>query len=227
MKSMFLLVIVFLSLRLTAQELQPTDTTVLLKVVVVNSDKQPMAGETITFVSMTDEKSYTGTTDTTGKLSVLVPKGQKYKVKYTVFDTEQDFKPLELPNGEGRMTYDYTITVTPPKTFTLNNVLFDTGKATLTKESYQELNNLAEYMTRKKTTVIEIAGHTDNVGTPASNLQLSEKRANTVRDYLLKKGIAPERVTAKGYGDTQPIAGNDTPEGKRKNRRTEVRIITQ
>ena len=78
-----------------------------------------------------------------------------------------------------------------------------------------------------KSLVIEIAGHTDDVGAAEANQTLSEDRANTVRDYLLKKGIALERVTAKGYGDTQPVADNSTAGGKQKNRRTEVRIISE
>ena len=86
---------------------------------------------------------------------------------------------------------------------------------------------MAEYMKLKKTIVIEISGHTDNVGTPENNLKLSQDRANSVRAYLIKKGIAEARVSAKGYGDTQPIALNDTDANKQKNRRTEVRVIKE
>ncbi len=86
---------------------------------------------------------------------------------------------------------------------------------------------MAEYMNLKKTLVIEIAGHTDNVGTAESNQKLSEDRATAVKKYLEKKGIAPERVTAKGYGDTKPIGDNSTAAGKQKNRRTEVHIISE
>lgn len=214
-------------LKLTAQNLHPTNTEALLKVRVVDAAGNPLPGEEVTFISLDDEKSYEGVTDAAGRFSLLLPNGQKYKVKYTVFNTEQDFKPLNVPAVDGPVTLDYSITVRPPKIFTLNNVLFETGKYELSGTSYEELNKLAEYMTRKKTTVIEIAGHTDNVGSPDFNRTLSEKRASTVRSYLLKKGIAPERVIATGYGDTQPVADNDTPQGRQKNRRTEVRIITE
>ena len=73
--------------------------------------------------------------------------------------------------------------------------------------------------------VIEISGHTDNVGDVEVNQRLSESRAKAVRAYLLKKGISGERVRAVGHGESQPIASNDTDEGKQKNRRTEVRIL--
>ena len=74
---------------------------------------------------------------------------------------------------------------------------------------------------------IEIAGHTDNVGTIESNIKLSKERANSVRNYLIKKGISAKRVIAKGYGETQAVADNLTPQGRKKNRRTEVRIIKE
>ena len=81
------------------------------------------------------------------------------------------------------------------------------------------------FQKRKDDEKIEVGGHTDNVGKAEANMLLSNNRANTVRAYLLMKGIAPERVTAKGYGMTMPIAENDTDEGRSLNRRTEVKII--
>jgi outer membrane protein OmpA-like peptidoglycan-associated protein len=87
------------------------------------------------------------------------------------------------------------------------------------------LDELVAYLNRKDDERIEIGGHTDNVGKPASNLKLSLDRANAVRDYLIGKGINPERLTAKGYGMTEPIAENNTEEGRAQNRRTEVKIL--
>jgi outer membrane protein OmpA-like peptidoglycan-associated protein len=97
----------------------------------------------------------------------------------------------------------------------------------LRPDSNKELNELAEYMNLKKTLVIEIAGHTDNVGAPESNQKLSEDRANAVKQYLVKKGIVAERIVAKGYGDSEPVADNNTASGKQQNRRTEVRVIAE
>jgi outer membrane protein OmpA-like peptidoglycan-associated protein len=125
------------------------------------------------------------------------------------------------------MFFEYTLTIEPTKVYTLRNVHFDTGKATLRPESYAAINDLLEVMKNKKKMVIEIAGHTDDVGDDDSNLRLSQARAETVKNYLISKGIQKERVSAKGYGETQPAASNDTPEGKQENRRTEVRIIKE
>ncbi len=74
---------------------------------------------------------------------------------------------------------------------------------------------------------IEIAGHTDSVGSEMYNLRLSEARANAVRDYLIQHGISPDRLIAKGYGESRPIAPNTTREGRAKNRRVEFTVISQ
>jgi outer membrane protein OmpA-like peptidoglycan-associated protein len=72
---------------------------------------------------------------------------------------------------------------------------------------------------------IEVGGHTDNVGNDAANQLLSEERANAVRDFLIAHGIEASRVVAKGYGETRPVATNDTDEGRALNRRTEVTVL--
>ena len=74
---------------------------------------------------------------------------------------------------------------------------------------------------------IQINGHTDNSGKPADNIRLSEDRARSVTSYLIAKGIAPARLSSKGWGDTQPIADNSTPEGRAKNRRTELKVLSR
>ena len=106
-------------------------------------------------------------------------------------------------------------------------MFFETGFSSLKKESFSALNDLVDALKSKPSLNIEIAGHTDNVGNHEANQKLSADRANVVRDYLIKHGIEPNRVIAKGYGETQPVADNDSPEGRQQNRRTEVRIISE
>jgi len=89
------------------------------------------------------------------------------------------------------------------------------------------LNDLVDALKLKTTMVVEIAGHTDNVGNKTVNQLLSEQRAMSVKNYLSKKGIDSKRIIAKGYGDTVAVADNDTEEGRQQNRRTEVRIISE
>ncbi len=108
----------------------------------------------------------------------------------------------------------------------LRNIYFDFDKATFRTESYTELNKLERMMAENPRLKVEIAGHTDNIGTAAYNMQLSQRRAEAVKDYLVKKGIDPRRITAKGYGKTRPLASNDDEkEGRELNRRVEFRVI--
>jgi outer membrane protein OmpA-like peptidoglycan-associated protein len=222
----FLSIVLFvIALNSRSQTLEPTETQALLTVVVVDKAQKALEGETVTFVAEKDQKKYSGVTKADGKFDILVPEGDSYKVQYKAFSENQDYNVLKMPSVEGTVNFEYKLIISPPKNYTLDNVFFDTGKSTLKPESSTELNELAEYMLLKKGLAIEIAGHTDNVGNKDANLKLSQDRANSVKAFLVKKGIAAERVIAKGYGDTQPIADNATDEGKKKNRRTEVRSV--
>lgn len=111
------------------------------------------------------------------------------------------------------------------ESITLKNVFFQTGKYTLLEVSIVELDKVVEMMQRHPTMRIELGGHTDNVGRAETNQTLSEQRAKAVYDYLVKKGVAAERLSYKGYGQSQPVADNDTPEGRRQNRRTVFTIL--
>jgi len=110
-------------------------------------------------------------------------------------------------------------------TFILNNISFTTGSYDLTEVSFKELDKLVELMNENPTIAILISGHTDNVGDKKDNLTLSKHRAETVLKYLVTKGINKTRIAYEGYGDTKPIANNDTDEGRKTNRRVAVTII--
>lgn len=107
----------------------------------------------------------------------------------------------------------------------LRNVFFDTGSHDLLPASQVELQKLIDFLNKNKSLVIEIGGHTDNVGSQDLNKKLSELRAKEVYNYLLNSGIAEARMTYSGYGFSVPVSSNDTPEGRALNRRTEFRII--
>lgn len=107
----------------------------------------------------------------------------------------------------------------------LNKVHFDPGSANLRPESYEDLNVVVDLLKNNPDIRIEIHGHTDNQGNPQKNMQLSQDRANAVKNYLIKKGIDGSRIEAVGYGDTQPVATNDTEANRQKNRRIEYKII--
>jgi len=110
-------------------------------------------------------------------------------------------------------------------TVVLKNIFFETNSYKLKKESFIELNKLVLFLMENPEIKIEIGGHTDNQGTEKYNQQLSENRAKEVTTYLLEQKIPVSRVVYKGYGISLPVAGNDTPEGRAKNRRTEFKIV--
>ncbi|MBO7458020.1 MAG: OmpA family protein [Paludibacteraceae bacterium] len=107
----------------------------------------------------------------------------------------------------------------------LHNLFFALNKTTVLPESEQALNELADFMNAHPGVTIRITGHTDNIGSDRANQILSDGRANAVRDELIKRGVAAERIEAEGKGESEPIADNDTEEGRAKNRRVEFTII--
>ena len=107
----------------------------------------------------------------------------------------------------------------------LDYVFFKTGSAELDAMSEFELDNVAEQLNKYPEIQVELSGHTDNVGDPQNNRDLSEQRAQTVFDYLINKGVDAGRLSAAGYGESQPIESNDTAEGRKVNRRTELKVL--
>lgn len=111
------------------------------------------------------------------------------------------------------------------KTYTLTKVLFNTAEAVVLPESFPELDALAAYLQEEPELRVEIGGHTDHIGETQANATLSENRAKAVCQYLAEKGVAPERLIAKGYGESKPVAGNETEAGRKRNRRVECRVV--
>ena len=128
-----------------------------------------------------------------------------YKTPATV---DLEIKPIELN-----------------KSYPINDIYFDFNKSDLSNESKAVLDQLIEFLIENKKIRIQIQGHTDNIGSDADNLKLSENRARSVFDYLISKEISKSRITYKGFGKTMPVATNDTDVGRAKNRRT-VFVIT-
>jgi outer membrane protein OmpA-like peptidoglycan-associated protein len=109
----------------------------------------------------------------------------------------------------------------------LKNIFFDQNKFELKPQSQVELDKLIQLLNENPSLKIEISGHTDNVGKPADNLLLSNNRAKAVVNYLISKNIAAQRLTAKGFGETKPLADNKKEDGRAMNRRTEMKVVSQ
>ncbi len=164
----------------------------------------------------------------TGKYMVVLPGGRNYSVsanKEGFFFYSQSF---EVPKKIQYQEIVKDITLKPIEKGTkvvINNIFFEIGKATLTPQSHLELDKAIDLLRANPTMVIEVGGHTDNTGDDTNNMKLSHDRAKAVREYMVGKGIAADKIQAKGYGESNPIANNDTDEGKRANRRTEFIIL--
>lgn len=107
---------------------------------------------------------------------------------------------------------------------TLGDVLFASGNAMIVGSNDNNLEKLAEFLNRYSTRLVTIEGHTDSVGDDNSNMGLSQRRADAVRDYLIGQGVAASRLSASGKGENSPVSGNDTDTGRQQNRRVEVII---
>jgi outer membrane protein OmpA-like peptidoglycan-associated protein len=109
----------------------------------------------------------------------------------------------------------------------LKNIFFDFDKATIRSESANELDRLIKLLTENPTLKIELGSHTDSKGSDDYNQKLSQSRSQSVVTYLINKGISTDRLVAKGYGETVPVATNDTEAGRQENRRTEFKILSK
>ena len=200
-----------------------------VKVNVTDFKNKPLYNEVIIFRSIVDAEEYNGTTDEKGHFTLLLPVGEKYEIFILGFKDSTSYNFIDIPKPAPNTSYKDAFTVEvkflPSKTFVLEDCNFETGKSTLEPESYAVIDELYAYLVRKSDEIIEIGGHTDNVGKAAANLKLSEERATAVKNYLLSKGIDESRLKAKGYGMTVPVSDNKTEEGRAQNRRTEVKIL--
>ena len=105
------------------------------------------------------------------------------------------------------------------------HINFETGKSNLKSKEKEKLKGIISYLKTNPTQQVEISGHTDDEGTDEFNLSLSENRAKSVKKYFITHGISSKRIVTAGYGLSQPIAGNDTDDGKQENRRVEIKFL--
>jgi len=222
MKALFILLLAGIPFGAYCQNLATID------VEVFNFDGKPYSGDKVYFVSQSSKKTFSGITNELGKFKIDLPQGNIFDIKIQSIGDEVEYNTLEIPTiGEDERFQEMVLTITyqAEENYELDNLQFESGKATLKSESYSLLSDLVEIMQLKKSMKIEIVGHTDSDGEAAQNLTLSKQRAESVKNYLISKGISGSRISTNGYGESKPIADNSTAVGKAKNRRTEIRIL--
>lgn len=211
------------------ESIRPTPVS-YLKGKVSDKETGKMLKATYELISLSDNKvTARSTTDDSGNFLVCLPSGNNYGINI--------FKPGYLFYSENFMfegqhtalePFIKRISLSPAKVgekITLTNVFYEIDSWELKRESVSELNNLAKLLSENSSMIVEIGGYTDSTGTDQHNLVLSEKRALSVVNYLIGRGISQERLKYRGYGNTSPVGDNVTAEGRRLNRRTEARVV--
>jgi len=182
-------------------------------------------------LTMNKEAGEAGSDPQTGDYFIALPAGHKY----SYYAEKQGYigksEHLDLTDKEQYSEYTLDIILYPVEevkkgeiAIQLNNIFFDVDKWELRGESFLELDRWVDFLNENDDTGAEIHGHTDNTGTEQHNKILSEKRAQSVVNYLQSKGIEKTRLTAKGFGEEFPVATNMTDEGRQKNRRVEIKL---
>ena len=172
----------------------------------------------------------------TGKYLFILPPGKNYNVTYEAEGYLFKSENLIVPKNSAFQSMNKEIKLSPIKaneSIVLNNVFFKFDSDELVSDSKTELNKLFTLLSNNPTIQVEIQGYTDSKGNNNYNLNLSQNRAESVRSYLIKKGIKNSRITAVGYGEKNPIAknensdGSDNEEGRALNRRIELKILSR
>ena len=198
--------------------------------VLKDVDGIPVKNAPIVWEDLTEGRIYATTeTDKNGKYFIELPNGKLYGFYAEVPGFFSVSDNIDLTASGDGVKYIGNLEVfkldkAPDMPIRLNNIFFDAGSHTLKKESYREIDRLVRLMIESEGVNIEVMGHTDAVGDEASNMELSHRRANAVLRYMVMHGISIEKATAKGYGESMPVASNTTPDGRARNRRVEFRL---
>ncbi len=211
-------------------EIQPIARSNFVKGFIFDSKTQEKLDAKIELFDLTTNKkqSSTNSDPVTGEYLFILTQGSEYAL--TITRKDYAFKSIAFNYTEGKdiepIVQDIALDPIGRGTvFRLNNIFFDYNSFALEEKSKTELDELVKFMQENAQVKGEISGHTDNIGDRTSNDTLSLKRAQSVFNYLIEKGIAPERLKYQGYGDRRPSASNATEEGRAKNRRIEFEIL--
>ena len=207
------------------KDARPNPTLFLVGSCTDGATQKPLKAK-ISIVDLNTNKVYY--TSNTDSFLISIPMGNfaffAEKQGYT-FESK-NFSTLDTNGGKKFVYVNVKLyPIKPEQVIKLHNIFFETNSYHLKPESYVELEKVVRFLRNNPKIIVEISGHTDSIGTYEYNMQLSQKRAQAVADYLIKHGIAPNRLDVKGYGFTRPEASNRTEKGRRLNRRVEIKIL--
>lgn len=199
---------------------------------VMNSKTKTPLGSDINYniLSSNKEVGIASSNATTGSYKIVLPAGEIYSFlaqKEGFYSVSENIDVTKITQYKEIERDLYLSPIEVGEAIRLNNLFFDFNKSVLRKESFPELDRVITLLKNNPQMKIEIAGHTDNVGTDEVNNKLSNDRATAVKVYLETKGVQSDRISSRGYGKSKPVAPNTTDEGRQKNRRVEFTILTK
>ena len=202
---------------------------ILLSGIIENDKNEPLEAD-ITVVDLESQKELTVVYSSKKSGLYLLPleNGRSYALRAEKSGYVFYSKHIQIPRENGYQNQVLNIVLykqAQERNTVLNNVFFRSGESELDKTSINELLHLVELLTKNNKLIIEIIGHTDNVGQDVTNLALSQQRADNVKKFIISKGVSERRVKTKGFGSKRPIASNKTQEGRLKNRRIEFKLL--
>ena len=201
-------------------------TYIVTGVISSESDNQPLKANIIASKSGDEQISQTIATDENGKYELTLSDAGPFLMEVTSEGYFFANSILQFTDDSAMVIRNFIMKkMEVGVKMVMDNILFNTGNATLRPESFAALNKLVNLLKENPNVKIEVSGHTDNTGSASTNKTLSKNRALTVRNYLISQGIAGERVQYEGYGFDRPIAPNNTEEGRAANRRVEIEIL--
>ena len=228
MKNIYCALVVGLSVLFSsvsfAGELAPNRTHAVLNVTYTNYEDAPQVKKKLVFVGVKKSKNRISVvTDSYGEASFLIPREDSYKILCE--SLTGPFECGETPYVSSTASTGGITVLFDDTRAELTGVTFKVGSSELVKSSLKTLNAAIDGLKRNSKAKVEIEGHTSSEGSDELNQKLSEERANSVMEYMIKKGIARDRVTAVGYGASRPKEDNATETGRKANRRIEIRVV--
>jgi len=207
----------------------PQRTIIIRGTVYDASTKSPLAADIIyERLQSGDQVGAATSSPSTGSYSIALSGNEAYAIRAVApgyYALSESIDPTTYPSSKDITKDLYLAPIVKDAVIRLNNIFFDTGKWDLRSESMPEIERLADLLRKNSSIVIELAGHTDDVGNDAANLTLSQNRVNSVMKALIQLGIEANRLTAKGYGETAPTVPNTSEEHRQQNRRVEFRVV--
>lgn len=232
-KNILMIALLLWSIGASATFMEDPDSLVFYKGIIVDeSSGKPLAGVSVNYKKL-PYQSEIGilTTNENGEFEAYFRARESYSIqirKDGYISLSEVVNPLEGADADLKRTDTFKLKIGGVgSVLSLHNLNFEQGSPKITSGSFEELNNLVRMLKDTQSMVIQLEGHTDFRGSPVKNLELSENRVKALKDFLVSNGVDQKRVLTKAFGGSQPITQENTPEDRAKNRRVEVRIISE